>query len=810
MIMNSLTCPRHDVLVAYQTGELTETSAESVTSHVSACPPCQAELKTIRDTEDTFVNRLRASLAEEEPFLAEPGCATAVAQAQAAVGSLARTAASAATVDSAPPDLGQLGEYKLLEKLGEGGMGAVYKAQHTKLDKLVALKVLPKDRMQDPRAVGRFEREMKAVGRLNHLHIVQAHDAREIDGTHFLAMEYVEGLDLSKLISATGALRVADACELVRQAAVGLQHAHEQGLVHRDIKPSNLMLNGQETVKILDLGLALLGVNQPNHPEMTAAGTAMGTADYVSPEQVTDSHSVDIRSDIYSLGCTLYKLLSGRAPYVGPEFKNDVTKMMAHVDKTPPPISLLRTDLSRELATVVERMMAKDPAQRYATPAEVAAALAPFAVGADLRRLMAEAMQIMTPDASTAAPTSHTEHASGSPVADTATSHPKVTQPGTSSHVPQLQPAPERGWPPRSIRIGLAAAAAAILLLFGIWVIVHDKSGREVARIQVPDGGSATFERTTDSRDALPSRWQLPPGVPPPAIAPFDAAKAKEHQAAWAKYLGVQVEMENSIGMRFVLIPPGEFDMGTTEAEQAWALERAKHEDWALGRIPPEGPRHRVRITKPFWIGMREVTQGEYEQVIGRNPSDFSVLGREKDKVAGQDTSHHPVEMVSWDDARDFCLRLSGLAEEREERRLYWLPTEAQWEYACRAGTPSRWSWGDEEQYLPNYAWVSCGQPHPVGSKIPNAWGLHDMHGNQWEWCNDWYDAMYYKTSPADDPPGAPEGSTRVLRGGSWQYPAVGCRSAYRYSAGPGSNGSNLGLRLSMLLADKSGERTEP
>ncbi len=204
-------------------------------------------------------------------------------------------------------------------------------------------------------------------------------------------MEYVDGWDFAKLVAHASPLKIADACELVRQTAVGLQHAHEQGLVHRDIKPSNLMLNRQGTVKILDLGLALLGANQPNRPEMTAAGTAMGTADYVSPEQVTDSHSVDVRSDIYSLGCTLYKLLSGQAPFVGPEYKNDVTKMMAHVQATPRSISVLRPDLPLELVAIIERMMAKDPAKRFSEPGEVARDLKPFAAGADLPALLNEA-----------------------------------------------------------------------------------------------------------------------------------------------------------------------------------------------------------------------------------------------------------------------------------------------------------------------------------------------------------------------------------------------------------------------------------
>jgi serine/threonine protein kinase len=177
-------------------------------------------------------------------------------------------------------------------------------------------------------------------------------------------------------------------------------------------------------VKILDLGLALLGTNEPNRPEMTAAGTAMGTADYVSPEQVADSHSVDIRSDIYSLGCTLSKLLSGRAPFVGPEFKNDVTKMMAHVNKTPAPISLLRTDLPPGLATVIERMMAKRPEDRFGTPAEVVTALAPFAVGCDLGRLLDEARGTLSPPAVEAPPTASTGKLSDSAHLDTATCTP--------------------------------------------------------------------------------------------------------------------------------------------------------------------------------------------------------------------------------------------------------------------------------------------------------------------------------------------------------------------------------------------------
>src|SRR5262249_33329567 len=198
------------------------------------------------------------------------------------------------------------GEFRIDEFLNRGGMGEVYKAFHLKLQQPVALKVLPAERMSDPAAVARFQREMAAVGRLDHPHIVRASHAGERDGIHYLVMDFVDGIDLARLIEQTGPLPAAAACHLVQQSAIALQYAHEQGLVHRDIKPSNLMLSAEGRMKVLDFGLARLRPDRIEPGDLTRPGDWMGTADYMAPEQWLDARSVDIRADIYSLGCTLY------------------------------------------------------------------------------------------------------------------------------------------------------------------------------------------------------------------------------------------------------------------------------------------------------------------------------------------------------------------------------------------------------------------------------------------------------------------------------------------------------------------------
>ena len=238
-------------------------------------------------------------------------------------------------------------------------------------------------------------------------------------------------------------------------------------------------------------------------------------------------------------------------------------------------------------------------------------------------------------------------------------------------------------------------------------------------------------------------------------------------------------EITNSIGMKLVLIPKGTFMMGSPESEEGRQKDETQHE---------------VTISKDYYLGVIEVTQGQYEKVMGTNPSHF-----QKQFIRKSDSSMYPVEQVSWEDAVDFCKKLSELPEEKKAGRVYCLPTEAEWVYACRAGSKSAYSFGETSKSLGDYAWFdrnSKGQTHPVGERKPNAWGLYDMHGNVWEWCSDRYGE--YPKVAVSDPVGPREGSVRVLRGGSWCDVAASCRSAIRRRYVPSIRGNDLGFRLAL------------
>lgn len=270
-----------------------------------------------------------------------------------------------------------LGPYVLLERVGQGGMGQVFKARHVVMNRVVALKVIRDERLETQEAVRRFRREIQAAAQLAHPNIVLAHDAGEVGGRHYLVMELIDGQDLGRLVQRQGPLATAQACELVRQAALGLQHAHERGLIHRDIKPSNLLLSREGVVKVLDLGLALLRAEAPGAAtHLTETGTVMGTPDFLAPEQAIDPRQADARADVYSLGCTLYFLLAGRTPFPQSTLAQ---KLLWQQQAEPAALGTVRGEVPAELTAVVRRMMAKKPEERFSTMREVADALTPFA-----------------------------------------------------------------------------------------------------------------------------------------------------------------------------------------------------------------------------------------------------------------------------------------------------------------------------------------------------------------------------------------------------------------------------------------------
>lgn len=268
----------------------------------------------------------------------------------------------------------RLGDYQLIGRIGGGGMGTVYKALHVRMGRVVALKVLRPEIQQNPVLIQRFDREVRAVARLSHPNIVSALDAREQDGLHFLITEYIEGLDLEATVRGNGPFTAPDAVAAVIQAARGLDYAHRQGVVHRDIKPANLLRNPQGVVKVLDMGLARLDVTDTSTTatDLTNSGMVLGTAAYMAPEQARDVRRADARSDIYSLGCTLFYLLTGRHAFTGATALDTV---MSHISQPIPALANADASFPHGLEEIFRRMVAKDPADRFQTAADVVTAL---------------------------------------------------------------------------------------------------------------------------------------------------------------------------------------------------------------------------------------------------------------------------------------------------------------------------------------------------------------------------------------------------------------------------------------------------
>jgi serine/threonine-protein kinase len=668
-----------------------------------------------------------------------------------------------------------IGQYRLLERIGSGGMGQVFKAVHPTMQRVVAVKIMAPDLVEDPRARARFLREVRSAARLAHPNIVMAYDAAEEAGRCFLVMEYVEGCDAARMLLEHGLPPVGVACAIARQAALGLQHAHEQGMIHRDIKPGNLVVaprrpppprEGERPVaiplgwpadplvKVLDFGLARFQAadSDPSlyaggSTPLTREGHVVGTPEFMAPEQACNSGLTDIRSDIYSLGCTFYCLLTGRPPFAGSSL---LEVMVQHLQSTPPPVTLTRPEVPAGIVAVVERMLAKRPEDRYQTPGEVAAALRPWAAAPSPTAVAAVA-------------------AAGAPGGLLAETRGVVAPAFATTALPSAAAAPVA--PPRAgpVRRAVTSTARAILGCFALFLVLFASMiagwfvlpHRDRPRPEAPD---------TDSPRAGPLAGMMLVRLP-----------AGRLDASWAAKASVEV--------------PSDFELSVTEVtrEQFRAFVRAK--GYVTDAERGAGGRHGALDVSPDGKGAwsESATWDAWRPDL---------------------PAETPVVCVSWEDAVKFCNWLSARERLRPCYELhggpggwecdftangYRLPTEAEWEYAARAGDPAPYP--EPQAELLKCGWFlanSEGGPHPVGSRPKNARGLCDTWGNVWEWCWDWHSVPVNQRSLC--PTGPEAGSERVVRGGGWCDPAPVSAAKTRKAWPPDHRATDLGFRVARTL----------
>jgi len=776
-----------------------------------------------------------------------------------------------------------VGHYKLLTPLGAGGMGHVFQAVDTRLNRMVAIKLLSQ-RSAPPGAVERFRREAKASLELQHENIVRTFELGQHGSRPYLVMEYVQGTNLRDAIRVHKRLSVEVTARIGHQVSLALEHARGHGIIHRDIKPANIILGRDGNAKLADLGLAkFFGQRSDAQTELTKTGFFMGTVDYCAPEQAEDAKRADTSSDIYSLGCTLYHCLTGQPPFAG---GTEVQKIVAHREREPERIETLNPDVPEGLANLIHQdMLAKRPVDRFTSPADAANAFLRWIPGAQVEDPYSIIQSLVEEELSAEAlPRPERTVARAS---DTAAGPPRTLQElakrKKSRSSPMSYAADGSFTLFGGIRLpanhplwlwGVIAGAALLVgvLLSGFFVGLWRPSEKietsvatspieppdvETPEVETPSDTPETPETETPSdssgtddsasigntetatnmetdvaetlveSDVAESQLEpsppQPTPAPVPAVAPFDDTQAKQYQETWADHLGVPVEITNSIGMKLVLIPPGEFQMGSPREEINQLLKSTTDEGY-LKHFRSEGPRHRVRLTRPFYLAVCEVTVGQFRSFVeasgyeteaesdGRGGSVFNRAKRtfeQRPEITWQNagfeqTDEHPVVQVTWNDCEAFCRWLSG-----KEGKTYRLPTEAEWEYACRAGSAGKYCFGDSKSELGQYAWHhgnSAEMTHPVGEKVRNGFGLYDIHGNVSELCQDWHDKDYYAGSPTDDPTGPPTGSSRVHRGGGWINIARSCRSASRYGLTPEGRSVFLGFRVASVPVDASGK----
>ncbi len=729
--------------------------------------------------------------------------------------------------------------YEILGVLGHGGMGLVYRARQLKANRLVAIKMIRAVEHATPQERLRFEIETEAVARLQHPHIVQLYEVGEVRGQPFFSLEFCEGGTLTDRLKKKRP-SPREAAELIETLARAMHYAHLRGVVHRDLKPGNVLLTADGTPKITDFGLAKRIDAEAR--DVSQSGAIMGTASYMAPEQAAGKvRDTGPAADVYALGALLYECLTGQPPFTGPQH----VVLVSVLNDEPLPPSRRAPQISRDLETICLKCLAKDPNWRYASAEALAEDLRRFLVGEPLQarpvgrveRAVKWARRHPAPAAllgvillallalsllSSSLVVARNEAENKSKEAEKQQSEAEQ-QRGVALAEKQ-----------QAIREG-AKAKKAREFLVSIFERGSTMTGRQILddaenRIPTDFAGQPDLQKELQGEvdkaiAKITANAPLAMILESHGTVTLQSTRNPGQRAVVSTllYAGDRLTLGADGQVQIVILsdwhkerlrPGTELTVRRKGCEPAAAVsERLQDPMMTFVHLPKgtfymgwDGQKKGVKteIKEDFEIALYDVTQGQWEAVMGNNPSYFSRFGGGRNDVkdiSDEELKLFPVENVSWDDAQEFIKKLNELEKNRGNKWLYRLPTEVEWEYSCRGGP------GSEEECSHHFYFdkptndLSSEQANfrgdapfgnapkgkylrrttRVGAYPPNKLGLCDMHGNVWQWCEDLY---------------APGGSGRVYRGGSWFNLGSYCRAAFRNLSAPTDGNYVIGFRL--------------